>query len=249
MSQRCVVGRFTTHGATPPHGDDDGRMQRSLLGVVMRVGLAVAALAACGDDDAAAPTTAPATRATAAASTGDSTATSSAGRGAPSTTLSAADATEDDYLAAIERSLSTGDGLRTTAEQAECMAPKWLDTIGLDRLREHDLAPSEIGDDVDDDGSALSDLGLSQEEGTALYDAFGDCDVDIGQQFVEFATEGQSPAVVSCVGDALTPDLLRRLMVSSIVEGQPDDQLQADFEAAIGPCDALREGATATTSG
>ena len=65
--------------------------------------------------------------------------------------MSAADATEADYLAAIERSLSTGDGLKTTSEQAECMAPKWLDTIGIDRLREHDVAPSDIGDDVNDE--------------------------------------------------------------------------------------------------
>lgn len=216
--------------------NDDVRMQRSLRGVVMCVGLAAVALAACGDDDdTAVTTTASATDATSA--------TSTAG-----TSLSATDTTEDDYLAAIERSLSTGDGLKTTSDQAECMAPKWLDTIGIDRLKEHDVAPSEIGDDVNDDGSALSDLGLSQEEGTALFDAFGDCDVDIRQKFVDLATEGQRPAVASCVADALTPDLLRRLMIASIVEGQPDDQLQADFTTAIGPCTALSEGATATTS-
>jgi hypothetical protein len=77
------------------------------------------------------------------------------------------------------------------------MAAKRLDTIGLDRLQEHDVAPSEIGDDVNDDGSALSDLGLSQEEGTAIYDAFGDCDVDISQTFIDLAAQGQSPAAVS----------------------------------------------------
>ncbi len=160
--------------------------------------------------------------------------------------VSAADATEADYVAAIERSLRTGDGLTTTSEEAECIAPKWLDTIGIDRLKEHDIAPSQIGDDVNDDGSALSDLGLTDDEGNALFDAFGDCDVDIGAKFIDLVTEGQSAEVTTCIADALTADLLRRLMVSSIVEAQPDDQLSADFNAAVGPCDELAKGSTTT---
>jgi hypothetical protein len=213
-------------------------MERSFKGVVMIAGLAVASLAACNndDDDAGATTTARGTETTAATSTDDTTATSSDGTGATGTTTPAAEATEADYLAAIERSLSTGEGLKTTAEQAECMAPRWLDTIGMERLKEHDVAPADIGDDVNVDGSAL-------------YDAFGACDVDIRQLFIVLAAEGQTADVATCVEGALTPDLLRQLMVSSIVQDQPDDQLQADFETAIGPCDELIEGATTTTAG
>ena len=33
-------------------------------------------------------------------------------------------------------------------------------------------------------------------------------------------------------------------MVSSIVEAQPDDELAADFDAAIGPCDDLAQAST-----
>ena len=217
-------------------------VQRTLSGVLVIAGLFVAVAAGCGDDDDASTTTA-GIETTTSHSTGTSTADT-----ATDATVSSADATEADYLAAIERSLSTGDGLSTTPEQAECMAPKWLDTIGVDRLKDRGVDPSEIGDDVNDDGSALSDLGLTDDEGTALYDAFGECDVDIRQQFVEFATEGQRPEVVECVADALTPDLLRRVMIASIVQKAPDDQLQADFETAIGPCDELSGAATATTT-
>ena len=144
----------------------DGAVQGKMPGVVAIIALAVAALAGCGDDDDdASATTARVAETTTAGSTdvaGADTATGS--------TISAADATEADYLAAIERSLSggAGGGLTTTPEQAECMAPKWLETIGVDTLKEQDIAPSQIGDDVDDDGSALSDLGLTDEQGTAL---------------------------------------------------------------------------------
>jgi hypothetical protein len=209
-------------------------------------GLGVAFLAACSDDDDSASTTTGRVAETTAASPIDvTTATSGDGPIAAGTMVPA---TRADYLAAIERSLSSGDDLKTTPVQAECIAPRWLDVIGLDRLVEHDIAPADIGDDVSDDGSALSALGLSPTEGTALYDAFGACDVDIRQLFIELAAEGQSSDVVSCLDDALTPDLLQRLMVSSLLEEQPDDQLQSDFTAAIGPCDDLSNQATATTS-
>jgi len=48
------------------------------------------------------------------------------------------------------------------------------------------------------------------------------------------------------VADALTPDLLRRLMVSSIVDEQPDDELEADFKTAVGPCEDLAQASTTT---
>jgi hypothetical protein len=223
----------------------DGAVQGKMPGVVAIIALAVAALAGCGDDDDASATTARVAETTTASSTDVSGADTATG-----STISAADATEADYLAAIERSLSggAGGGLTTTPEQAECMAPKWLETIGADTLKEQDIAPSQIGDDVDDDGSALSDLGLTEGQGTALYDAFGECDVDIHKKFVEFVTEDQSADVTACVTEALTPDLLRRLMVSSLIEKQPDDELSADFNAAVGPCDELAQAASTTTT-
>jgi hypothetical protein len=198
-------------------------------------GLAVAVLAACGDDDDGGSATT--TRATETTS-----ATSSAGS-ASGTTVSAADATEDDYLAAIVRSLSDGpEGeVRTTPEQAECMAPKWLATVGVERLKEHDIAPSMIGDDNSDDGSALADLGLTEAEGNALYDAFGECGVELREEFVQSMTEDLDADAAACVDDAMTDDLLRRLMVASIVQGDgaldQDEELAADFRSALAPCD------------
>jgi hypothetical protein len=207
-------------------------------------GLAVAALTACGDDDdGGSATTADAAETNASSSDGTST----------GSTVSAADATEDDYLAAIERSLTSGaetGQVATSSEQAECVAPKWLDTIGVDRLKEQGIAPAQIGDDIDDDGSALSDLGLTEDEGNALYDAFGDCGVDIEQQFLTAITDDLNQEAAACVADAVSGDLLRRLHVSVLVQGDAaEDELQADIGAAVAPCEELQQGATTTTSG
>jgi hypothetical protein len=215
-----------------------------MRGALMFTGLAVAAFAGCGDDDDGATATTRASATTTATSTGGT---------ATGTTVSAADATEDDYLAAIERSLSAGPPgeVRTTPEQAECMAPKWLGTVGVERLKEHDIAPSMIGDDNSDDGSALADLGLTEAEGNALYDAFGDCGVDLRDEFVTSMTAELSAPAAACVGDAMTDDLLRRLMVASIVEGDgaldTNEELAADFSSALAPCEALEDAAPTTT--
>ena len=214
---------------------------KTMRAALLFTGLAVAVLAACGDDDdGGSATTARATETTTAS---DGTATG--------TTVSAADATEEDYLAAIVRSLSEGPTgeVRTTPEQAECMAPKWLETVGIERLREHDIAPSMIGDDNSDDGSALADLGLTEAEGNALYDAFGECGVVLREEFVQSMTEELSADAAACVDDAMTDDLLRRLMVASIVQGDgaldQDEELAADFGSALAPCE---EQAPTTTT-
>jgi hypothetical protein len=216
-----------------------------MRGALMFTGLAMAVLAGCGDDDDGGATAT--TRASA-----TTTATSTGGT-ATGTTVSAADATEDDYLAAIVRSLSEGPPgeVRTTPEQAECMAPKWLGTVGVERLKAHDIAPSMIGDDNSDDGSALADLGLTEAEGNALYDAFGDCGVDLRHEFVQSMTAELNASAAACVGEAMTDDLLRRLMVASIVQGDgaldTNEELAADFSSALAPCEALENASPTTT--
>ena len=227
-------------------------MERSLSGVLVLAGL-VASLAACSDDDSAATSTAPVTSATTASSSEGTDSTPEASpddSAATTTTISAADASEDDYLAAIKRSLSAGSGgqMQMTPEQADCVAPKWLETIGVERLKVHDISPAQIGDDVDDDGSALEDLGLTDEQGNASFDSFGECDVDIEQEFMTALTDQLAPEAATCVADALDEALLRRLMVSVIVRGSPDDEVGADFETAIASCEELADGSAPTTT-
>ena len=94
------------------------------------------------------------------------------------------------------------------------------------------MTPAMLGDDLDDDGSALSDLGFSEEEGGELFDAFGACDVDVHLTFVNRLTQDANNA--ACISDAVTEDLLRRLVVASMT-GSGDD-LAATFGTALAPC-------------
>jgi hypothetical protein len=212
--------------------------------MTMRVGvafglvgmLALATITACGDDDddSGGGTT------TTAAAPADTT--------TGGTAAAPAEGTEEEYVAAVTRTMTNNDPdeLQLTTEQADCLAPKWIDTIGVDRLKEQGVAPDDIGDDPGD--SDLSDLGLTDEEGGELYDAFAACDVDIREEFIATlsAESEMSEEAASCIGDAFDEGLLRRIMVASITKGdaglEADPDLAADFQAAITQCAELIEG-------
>ena len=217
-------------------------MKRRGLMACGLVGVLAFGAAACGGDDD--DTTATTTEATTPATTADSTA-GTATSGSTAGGVSAADATEEDYLAALQRSLTTGAAtqLSITPDEADCVAPKWLDTIGVDRIKENDISPDMIGDDIDDDGSALSDLGLSTDEGEALYDSFGDCDVDVREQFLTLMTTSLNEEATACVEDAIDEDLLKELMVTSLTQGDEalnaNTELEEKFTSALAPCEEL----------
>jgi hypothetical protein len=78
-----------------------------------------------------------------------------------------------------------------------------------------------VGDGVDDDGSALSDVGLSDAEAGAMYEAFGACDVDAHTAFVHSIGERavSRPARVAWFGNAIDDEPLRNMMIVSIAKG------------------------------
>jgi hypothetical protein len=216
---------------------------RIAIGLVALLGLT--ALAACGDDDDSTEATTAATTATVETSTTGSTATTTG-----ATSGSVGDASEEDYVAAVAATFTQGgeDDLQLTDEQADCVAPKWIDTIGVDRLKDKGISPDDIGDDADD--ADISDLGLSEDEGGELYDAFAACDVDIRQQFVDSlaADEDVSEEAAACLDNAIDSDLLRRLIVTTLTQGDEaldeDTDLVNDFNSAVAPCQP-----TTTTAG
>jgi hypothetical protein len=193
---------------------------------------ALVGVAACDDD---ASVTAPPT------------ATAPVTEGAPATTTSSSTGGADaDYQRAIVRSLSAGEKgeIAVTPAQADCVAPKWLATIGVERLEGANITPAKIGDGVDGDGSALADLELSDAEAGELYDAFAACEVDVHASFVDSirATSGLDTEAVTCLGDAIDDDLLRRVMVVSIAQGPVsiagDPAVASDWTAALASCEA-----------
>jgi hypothetical protein len=134
------------------------------------------------------------------------------------------------YVDAMAEGMVSSDDegdLQLDQEQADCLAPRWVETIGVERLQGAGLEPDDFADDGDPD---LSSLGLSEEEGGELYDAFGACDIDLKAEFIRSFTADQdlSDEDAECLGDAFSDDFLRRIMVTSLVEG--DDALEEDQE-------------------
>jgi hypothetical protein len=167
------------------------------------LGAAVLVLGACsGDDDAASEGT---------------------------VTTGSAPAEAEPYIDSLVAGFTTGEDedLQLTQEQAECVAPRWVNTIGMERITEAGIAPEDIGADGN---SELSELGLSEAEGNELFDAFGACDVDLQQAFVDgIAASGDLPEDVSaCLDEHFDADTLRRIMVITITKGE--DALSEDQE-------------------
>jgi hypothetical protein len=207
-----------------------GRIALGVVGV-----LAMSTIAACGGDDDSS---------TASTTSAQASATTTGG-----TSSGGADASEDDYIAAIVAEFRGDDPsqLQLSEEQAGCVAPKWLDVITVERLHDKGITPAEISSNSDN--SQLSSIGLSDAEAGKMVDAFGECDVDLHTKFVDSmaAGTGMTASDKKCLGDALSADMFRRLFVASITKGdagiEQDQQLTADFSAAIGKC-----ATTATTS-
>src|SRR5262249_2836443 len=145
---------------------------------------------------------------------------------------------------------SDPEQLQINREQAQCLAPKWVDTIGADRLNAAGIEPQDFSEEGNVD---LTKVGLSEDDGNAMYDAMGDCDIDIRNLFVQSLAAGRSLSddTVQCIDDALDDNLLRRIMVTVLVEGDQglnqDQQLAGQMIEAIGKCPGLVP--TTTTGG
>jgi hypothetical protein len=210
-----------------PEGEDI--MITRIRGAVAIAAVGLLALAACGDDDDsgsdAATTTAASSGTTGGSSGGD-----------------ASGATEEEYLAAIETQFTSSgpDSLQMTEEQAKCAAPKWLDVITVEKLKEKGITPDDVKSDTDNE--QLASLGLTEADADKMYDAYGECDVDVrGELARSIGASLEAPGdAEQCIGDALTDDLVRRIFVVSITKGQAglnaDEDLSNELFAALGAC-------------
>ena len=144
-------------------------------------------------------------------------------------TQGSAPAEAEPYIESLVAGFTTGEDedLQLTQEQAECVAPRWIETIGVERITEAGIAPEDIGADGN---SELSELGLSEDEGNELYEAFGTCGVDLQQAFVDgIAASGDLPEdVAACLDEHFDDDTLQQIMVVTITKGE--DALAEDQE-------------------
>jgi hypothetical protein len=134
---------------------------------------------------------------------------------------------------------SDPDELQIDREQAQCLAPRWVETIGPDRLAEAGIEPEDFSSDEDVD---LSTTDLSEDDGNEMYDAFEACRIDVKNLFVQsMATDEELTAEdAECLEGAVDDDLLRRILVTTFVEGEDaldrDEELTGELFAVFAEC-------------
>jgi hypothetical protein len=219
---------------------ENGSRGRTLAVLVAALGFVAAGCGDDDDDDAGGDDVAvsePGSEATEAPGASATTA-------APATTAGPRSPDAQAYVDAMIRSFdnSAPEELQINRGQAQCLAPLWVEAIGPDRLAEAGVAPRDFAADDDVD---LSVVGLTEEDGGEMYDAFAACDVDVKRLFVQsMATEQQLSAEdEACLEGAFAEDLLRRIMITTFVEGEDaldqDQELRGEMFAVFADCPGL----------
>lgn len=137
------------------------------------------------------------------------------------------------YVDAMKKSLAASneeDGDIVLSDgQIDCIAPRFINIIGVDRLEENGVTAADV---EADEAMDFSDLGMDEKEGNELYDTFGNCDVNLGETMMaSFAEDDEmTDAMKTCMEGVFTDDNLRKLMVSTMVNG--DDAAEDDPELA-----------------
>lgn len=138
---------------------------------------------------------------------------------------------------------SSEDDSDFSEDETECFSRALVDAVGVDEL-EAEASPEEIRESED---SSLSELGitLDEEQAGALWDDVSSC-VDVRELFLDEATADAPEAARECLDDALDDDLLKRLFLTGLTEGddavEEDDQLTSDLEALGRECEEAFQG-------
>jgi hypothetical protein len=149
------------------------------------------------------------------------------------------------YVEALEKSMKEDDsgGMTLSDAQASCLAPKFINTIGVDTLKAKGVTPEDMGSESDTD---LTDLGLSEAQGGELYDAFGACKIDVRALFISgIGNDSELSADdKKCLEDNFDDALLKQVMVITLTKGE--DALQSNQDVmgkVLGVFSSARGGA------
>lgn len=199
------------------------------------VSLLVFAASSCGTSDSSDG----ATSTTAAGSPSSSTAPSSTTSADETTTAeggSAPSGDADAYATSLAIGLENAEGaegdLKLSADEAECVAPTWVDTIGADTLSGQDVTPT----DLEDPNFSFDELGLDLDQGYEMIDAFDGCDIDIYGEFLASIGSGLTPDQQSCLSEQLDQDLAREFLANSVVMSDLPPDLASQFDQISQTC-------------
>jgi hypothetical protein len=148
-----------------------------------------------------------------------------------------------EYVDAI---VASNDDSELTEEENECFARAFVDAVGVEQLQGA-VTPEEISEDPESSPAEFG-ITLDEDQADAFWEDVNEC-MDVRAAFVEGLTEGEdmSQETVDCLEDAIDDDLLKRVLVTSLMEGEDaleeDQELMSDLIGVLGDCPgAVTEG-------
>jgi hypothetical protein len=148
-----------------------------------------------------------------------------------------------EYVDAI---VASNDDSELTDDENECFARAFVDAVGVEQLQGA-VTPDEIREDPESSPEEFG-ITLDEDQADAFWEDVNEC-MDVRAAFVEGLTEGEdmSQETVDCLEGAIDDDLLKRVLVTSLIEGedalQEDQELMSDLIGVLGDCPgAVTEG-------
>lgn len=176
-------------------------------------------------------TSAPASSTTSDETTTDATASDDSTPGTDESTTTSSDGppatgTAAEYRDSLVKGFSSGDPssgeLVIPEDAAKCVAPKWIDTIGVDTLRQKGTKPAEL----EENGYSFDELGLSTDQATTMVDAFASCDVDLYRLLIDSLANDLDDTQKSCLEKELTPAVAKDFLITSLTAAIPSEETQ-----------------------
>jgi hypothetical protein len=141
-----------------------------------------------------------------------------------------------EYVDAI---VASNDDSELTDEENECFARAFVDAVGVDELQGA-VTPDEIREDPESSPEEFG-LTLDDDQADAFWEDVNEC-TDVRAAFVEGLTEGEdmSQETIDCLEDAIDDDLMKRVLVTSLMEGEDaledDQELMSDLLGVLSDC-------------
>jgi hypothetical protein len=142
----------------------------------------------------------------------------------------------EEYVDAI---VASNTETELTDEENECFARAFVDAVGVEELQGA-VSPDEIRANPESTPQEFG-ITLDDDQADAFWNDVNEC-MDVRAAFVEGITEGEnlSEETVNCLEDAIDDDLLKRVLVTSLIEGDEaldeDEELMRDLIGALSQC-------------
>jgi hypothetical protein len=147
-----------------------------------------------------------------------------------------ASAEGQEYVDAI---VASNEETELTDEENECFARAFVDAVGVEELQGA-VSPDEIRANPESTPQEFG-ITLDDDQADAFWNDVNEC-MDVRAAFVEGITQGEnlSEETVNCLEGAIDDDLLKRVLVTSLMEGDEaldeDEELMSDLIGALSEC-------------